>query len=397
MENRFWRKIALFGIMIAVTFMLAACGDDDDDTPAAPASSEQSSGDQPAEGDNGENSPDGGSPEASAVVLDAYDFTMTIQGQEPFLTLVQTIDENERTLVVSNRGGGSFTGTYDPAAGELVFSGGSTFIITTTNYWGDGLIEDFPILVEEDIVFLENSPGAQDNFPVEGSFSFRYVVNTVMVDYVSEDEVPGVSLRKNDEEPVFYPFNELDDLLDENVMVWQQKASLAHNVLEFLAEQIILAARTGDVIVERKAGLEETGSITFTCSTFPPDDTADSSRSLTWLDADESGGINTGDAFRWDFVSCWNDEEGTLIDDLMHGQVNLQGFVQDVQQRDGIDVLTRFGFEPEVQTTAGVSYTDVVQTEIEEETPGNFSIDRKRNYVVSGGYNILFSEPAAAE
>ena len=68
MENRFWRKIVLFGIMIAVTFMLAACGDDDDDTPAAPASSDQSSDDQPAEGDNEENPPDGGSPEASAVV-----------------------------------------------------------------------------------------------------------------------------------------------------------------------------------------------------------------------------------------------------------------------------------------------------------------------------------------
>ena len=294
-----------------------------------------------------------------------------------------------RGLVVNNRGGASRAPTI--LASELVFSGFPFVYHPATGETPHrGLC-----LVEEDIVFLEDA-GAQDNFLWKARFAL-YVVNTVMVDYVSEDEVPGVSMRKNNEEPVFYPFNELDDLLDENVMVWQQKASLAHNVLEFLAEQIILAARTGDVIVERKAGLEETGSITFTCSTFPPDNAAESSRTLTWLDTDESGGINTGDAFRWDFVSCWNDEEGTLIDDLMHGQVNLQGFVQDVQQRDGIDVLTRFGFEPEVQTTAGVSYTDVVQTEIEEETPGNPSIDPKRSYVVSGGYNILFSEPAAAE
>ncbi len=393
MENRFWRKVVLFGIMIALSFMLAACGDDDDDdTPAAPASS-----DQPAEGDNGGSPSDGIGPEASAEMLDSYDFVMTIQGGEPYLTLVQPIGENERTLVVTNRGGGSFTGVYDPAAGEVVFNGGSTFILTTTNYWGDTTLESFPILVEEDIVFLEDLPGAQDNFPVEGSFSLRYVVNTVVVDFVSEDEAPGVSMRRNDEDPVFYSFDELDDLLDENVMVWRQKVGLAYYVLEFLAEQSIFAARTGDVIVGRAAGLEENGSITFTCSTFPPDAVPDPSRTLTWLDTDESGGIGSGDAFRWDFVSCWTDEAGTLIDDLMHGQVDLQGYVQDVEQRDGMDVLTRFGFEPEVQTTAGVTYTDVVQTEIEEETPGTLSIDPKRTYVVNGGYSILFSEPAVVE
>lgn len=393
MENRFWRKVVLFGIMIAVSFMLSACGDDDDDdAPAAPASS-----DQPADGDNGGNPSDGSGPEASAEMLDSYDFAITIQGREPYLTLVQPIGENERTLMVTNRGGGSFTGTYDPGAGELVFNGGSTFVLTTTNYWGDTTLESFPILVEEDIVFLEDSPGAQDNFPVEGSFSLRYVVNTVAVDFVSENETPGVSMRRNDEAPVFYSFDELDDLLDENVMVWQQKASLAFNVLEFLAEQAILAARTGGVIVGRAAGLEENGSITFACGTFPPGAAPDPSRRLTWLDADGSGGISPGDAFRWDFVSCWSDDAGTLIDDLMHGQVDLQGYVQDVQQRDGMDVLTRFGFEPEVQTTAGVTYTDVVQTEIEEETPGTLSIDLKRTYVVNGGYNILFSEPTAVE
>lgn len=393
MENRFWRKVFLFCIMIAVSFMLAACGDDDDDdTPATPASS-----DQPAEGDNGDNPPDGSGPEASAAMLDSYDFTMTIQNREPYLTLVQPIGENERTLVVSNRGGGSFTGTFDPAAGEIVLNGGSTFVLTTTNYWGNTTLESFPILVEEDLVFLEDSPGAQDNFPVEGSFSLRYVVNTVVVDFVSEAETPGVNMRINDEAPVFYSFDELYDLLDENVMVWQQKASLAYNVLEFLAEQAILAARTGDIIVGRAARLEENGSITFTCGTFPLDAAPDPSRTLTWLDADESGGIGSGDAFRWDFVSCWTDDVGTLIDDLMHGRVDLQGYVQDVQQRDDMDVLTRFGFEPEVQTTAGVTYTDVVQTEIEEETQGTLSINPKRTYVVNGGYNIIFSEPAAME
>lgn len=394
MENRFWRKVVLFGIMIAVSIMLAACGDDDDDdTPAAPASS-----DQPAEGDNGGGPSDGSEPEALAGMLGSYDFAMTIQGRDPYLTLVQTIGESERSLVVTNRGGGSFTGTYDPEAGELVFNGGSTFILTTTNYWGDGTLESFPILVEEDIVFQEDSPGDQDNFPVKGSFSLRYVVNTVVVDFVSEDEIPGVSMRRNDEDPVFYPFYELDDLLDENVEVWRQKASLTYHVLEFLAEQVILVARTGDVIVGQAAGLEEIGSVTFTCSAFPPDAATDSFRTLTWIDADESGGINPGDAFRWDFVSCWNNDAGTLIDDMMHGQMSLQGYVQDVQQRDGIDVFTRFGFEPEVQTTvAGVVYTDVVQTEIEEETPGTLSMDPKRTYVINGGYNILFSEPAAAE
>lgn len=390
MQNQLWRKIILFALIIAVSMLPAACGDDDDhDSPAAPAS-----GDDP---------PGGEDTGASAEMLELYDFTLRIQGARPFLTLVQPVGDSERTLVVSNQGGGSFTGTYDPAAGQVTFDGGSTFVLTATNYWGeDDTLESFPILIEEDIVFQEDFPGMQDNFPVAGSFSLRYAVNTIRVDFVSDDEDLGVSMRRNDEPAVFSDFEEFDDLLDENVMVWQQKASLAYNVMEFMAEQAILAARTVDVIDRREPGLEENGSVSFECGTFPPDAVLDPvdlepSRTLTWLDTNEDGQISGGDAFRWQFLSCWINDGETAIDDLMHGRIDLMGYIRNVEQRDGQDVLTRFGFEPEVQTTSGVIYTDLVQTEIEEETPEVLSVDPKRTYIVNGGYNIVFSEPAAAQ
>jgi hypothetical protein len=50
-----------------------------------------------------------------------------------------------------------------------------------------------------------------------------------------------------------------------------------------------------------------------------------------------------------------------------------------------------------VQTSTGVTYSNLVQTEIEGETLEQVSINPERTYLVSGGYNILFSEPAGAE
>jgi len=204
-------------------------------------------------------------------------------------------------------------------------------------------------------------------------------------------------MRFNDEPVIFYPYNDFIHLLDENVLVWQQKASLVFHVIEFLAEQAILSARTGEVIVAHAASLEKNGSITFDCGTFPSNADVEDLPTLAWLDTDESGGISSGDAFRWDFTSCWINEEEGLIDDLLRGRIDLLGRVGDVEQRDSVDFLTRFGFDPEVQTSTGVTYSNLVQTEIEGETLEQVSINPERTYIVSGGYNILFSEPAGAE
>lgn len=391
MENQFWKRIILCALVVAVTMLPAACSDDDDDdSPAAPASGEQT--------DNGNDNPaDGNEPEASFEMLDLYDFTLSIQEGEPNLTLTQTVSGTERRLILSNRDGGSFIGTYDPVAQILTFDSGSTFVIVTINYFGGSDLDGLSILVEEDIVFQEDVPGIQNTFPGEGAFSIRYKNNIIVVDFVSDDGSPGVHMRFNDEPVIFYPYNDFIHLLDENVLVWQQKASLVFHVIEFLAEQAILSARTGEVIVAHAASLEKNGSITFDCGTFPSNADVDDLPTLAWLDTDESGGISPGDTFRWDFTSCWINEEEGLIDDLLRGRIDLLGRVGDVEQRDSVDFLTRFGFDPEVQTSTGVTYSNLVQTEIEGETLEQVSINPERTYIVSGGYNILFSEPAGAE
>ena len=391
MENRIWKRLVLLGIVLALSLAVAACNDDDDDSPAASVSGEESD-----------------IPVLSASMLDRYDFAMVIQGGEPYLTLAQSAGEGERALVVSNRGESSLSGAYESLAGEegtqrlVTIHGGSAFLLTASNYWNEGTLDDFSVFVEEDIVFREDAPGPQDNLPVQGEFTLRYSVNVIRVVFLENETGPGALMSLNDEPEVFYAFEELDDLLFENVLVWQQKGALGYQVLEFLAEQVMLAARTGLIIEAREDALERNGSVTFECGTFPADaepapEAPEPSLTLTWIDSVEDGEIGTGDSFLWDFVSCWLSGEGTPIDDMIDGQVDLLGYVREVVPRDGGEALTQFGFDPGDDAAAGVVYTDLTQTEIEEEIEGDPSADPKRTYTVNGGYSILFTEPVAPQ
>ncbi|MFY9398558.1 MAG: hypothetical protein WAR22_09375 [Desulfomonilia bacterium] len=393
MENRIWKRLVLLGIVLALSFTGAACDDDDDDDSPAPQVFE--------EGNN--------VPVTSERMLDRYDFTMAIQSGEPFLTLVQSVDDTERTLVVSNRGESSLSGTYETSAGEdgtqrlVTINGGSAFLLTATNYWNEGTLDDFSIFVEEDIVFQEDSPGPQDNLPVQGEFTLRYGVNVVRVVFLEDDSgVPGAHMSLDGGGEDFLPVDEFDDLPFDNVLVWQQKAALGFLVLEFLAEQVMLSARTALIIEASETVLEQNGAITFACDTFPADavldpDAAEPSLTLTWIDSVEDGQIGTGDAFKLDFVSCWANDEGMLIDDLIDGQVDLLGYVRVVEPRDGGEVLTQFGFDPGDEATAGVVFIDLTHTEIEEDDDGVPVADPEETYTINGGYSILFTEPAAIQ
>ncbi len=388
MERRFWKIIMMFAVLIASSIVLTACSDSDHDGGVPEVRDEQANNDDnPSEGDNSV------LPQVGPEMLTLYNFTLSVNDTDPFLTLLQPIPESEgdRSLQIRTSSDNPITGTYDTQTRQVTFSEGTTFRAVMSNFWGE--TADFSILVEEPIMFQDGLPGAQDDFPTQGAFTLFYDGNRVNVAFVDNEGTVGANMNRNGGETVFYAFSDLEDLLDENIYPWQQKVCLAYFVFEGLAEQTIFAARSTDTINARANALKESGSVSFDCGTFPADSTEEASRTLTWLDSNGDGEVATGDDFRWDFVQCWDNDEAGLIDDLVDGQVDLAGFVKETEQRDGVDIMTRFGFGPEGENTGGVIFTDLVHTEIEEEAEGTFTPEPRRSFTLNGGYAIFFTEP----
>ena len=393
MERRFRKIFVVFVLLIVSSIMLTSCSHSDHHNSDPAARDEQANNDQ--QGDENQSEEDNGEqPPVGPEMLDLYNFTLSINTTDPFLTLSQPIpgSQGDRTLQVRTSRDNPITGTYDTQTRQVTFNDGSTFRVVLSNFWGEMTDTDFSILVENPIVFQDGLPGVQDDFPTQGSLSLFYDGNKVNAAFVNNDGNVGINMSRNDGETVFYDFDAFEDLVDGNIYPWQQKTCLAFFVLEELAEQAIFVARTTDTINARADVLESSGSVSFDCGTFPENSSDESSRTLTWIDSDNNDLLGAGDSFRWNFVQCWDNAEEGIIDDLMNGQVDLVGFIKDTEQRDSVDVMTQFGFGPEQVSTGGVIFTDLVHTEIEEETEGAFSSEPRRSFTINGGYTILFTE-----
>lgn len=388
MERRFWKIIVVAVLLIVSSIMLVSCSRSHHHSSDPAVRDEQANNDQPGE-NNGDQPPVG------AEMLDLYNYTLSMNNTEPFLTLSQPVpgSEGERSLQILTGSNNPITGTYEPQTRQVIFNEGSTFRAILSNFWGETTETDFSILIEDSIVFQDGLPGIQDGLPTQGALTLFYDGNRVNIAFVSENDIPGVSMSRNGGETVFYGFDAFEDLLDQNIYPWQQKACLAFFVFEEFAEQIIFVARTTDTINASEAVLESSGSVSFDCGTFPEDSAGEASRTFTWLDADGDAQVGAGDDFRWDFVQCWDNDEESLIDDLMNGRVDLAGLINNTEQRDSVDVMTQFGFGPEQANTGGVIFTNLEHTEIEEETEGIFTPEPRRSYTINGGYTILFTEP----
>lgn len=416
MERGLGRLIILFG-MLAVLALLGACSDHDDDDDVEAVTEEQTMGDQSGDiqqadaqdqqaGDqtaSDEQTPDNNSQTpVGPGRLALYNFNLQMNSAQPTLTMSQFQgEENERSLVIRTIDTVPFTGTISPASGQVTLNEGVKLNVTEHDFWGVSE-KDFTITVLQPITFQENVPAAQENVPTQGSFAVAYTGNYFVVTFSSPEagdavQKARVTLRLSQEDVIEMNADDFEELLDANEVVWKQKANLAFIVLETLSEEIFFVSRTSDVADANNATLQN-GSFTVSTSGFAPATQpnpypATGSRTLVWTDTADDNVIGAGDQFQWQFNWSWENSAGALFDDLTNGQIDLVRYIRTTEQRNGQEVITSLGFQPEGETAGGVTYTNVVHVDVDEDTPGTLTFNPERVFTLNGGYSLLFTEP----
>lgn len=401
MDRKLWRMILICASICICAAMLASCSSDHDDDGVSPVSEEQVSDDDQQGAGGGNNQP--AAPEQSTVApgrLDLYTFTIDGSESTPLLTLRQLEGQKERTADMRSNNNAPVTGTYAPATGLVTLNAGTSLNVTLNNFWGQPS-KGITITVTHPIVFLENVPAVDEEFPSQGSFAVIYEGNYFNVTFLDTDPNGGVRLMLKNSPSIEFDAQAFEGLLDApGVPIWQQKANLAYLILDMLADQIALAGKTSDVIDLNRSGLAS-GGITTPAAQFSPSGQpnpfpATVSRTLTWTDTASDGQVGAGDSFLWQFVWAWDNGTDVLVADLTNGQVVLSDYARMTQQRNGQDVITSYGFAPAGQNPGGVTYTNLTQVEVNEYTPGTVTFNPNSEYILNGEFSILFTEPASA-
>ncbi len=193
----------------------------------------------------------------------------------------------------------------------------------------------------------------------------------------------GVSLQYNDGTPVTYDdWDDFEDLFGSTAPDWQQQASFAYSMMEFILFHVEFFLETLTAIEEDAFGTTTSG--TLPAGVLPAGFTNPGKMILT----DNNGGEPLpGEAFTLEFQHFWDDEDLDDIDPLYDGTVRFVNFWRITND----DILTGIGFAP-YNGSGGVFFDDLANYEIEETSPGSYSMDEVYS-TISGGYTILLSEP----
>ena len=193
----------------------------------------------------------------------------------------------------------------------------------------------------------------------------------------------GVSLQYNDGTPVTYDdWDDFEDLFGSTAPEWQQQASFAYSMMEFILFHVEFFLETLTAIEENAFGTTTSG--TLPAGVLPVGFTNPGKMILT----DNNGGEPLpGEAFTLEFQHFWDDDDLDDIDQLYDGTVRFVNFWRITND----DILTGIGFAP-YNGSGGVFFDDLANYEIEETPPGSYSLDEVFT-TISGGYTILFSEP----
>jgi hypothetical protein len=103
---------------------------------------------------------------------------------------------------------------------------------------------------------------------------------------------------------------------------------------------------------------------------------------LTWLGPGNKP--ISGDNFAWAFTDCWFDDAGSGYDTLLNGAIGLNEILWDV---DNLSRLVGAGFHE-------VDYDGLVVAGTVENPVGVFTISPGDIVTVTGGFDLVFTEPA---
>ena len=190
--------------------------------------------------------------------------------------------------------------------------------------------------------------------------------------------------------PVFFTWDDFENLFGSAADDWQQRASLSFLLLEFMIEQLDFVVETLGFIGDYEDELQQNGTVTENCDAFPlgkaPAGIAQQgTHALTWQDTSGNGEVGPGDSFTWTFTDCWDNDPNDDNDNLINGTVDLGSYTEVV---DGSNRVTRVGFD----SPEGVVFTNLVLSEVEESPPDTFTIDPNNDVTVNNGFTIVFTE-----
>jgi len=325
---------------------------------------------------------DVGSGGGEPTFLDVYDYWLTTIGPGHFNV---SFTEDPDTFTISVKTLGPWlTGTYNTATEAYTLDSGAGASIDSDV--GDDLLGQFNIEVTSPIQIP-----SYDSEPTAGAFEVEFGAEKVTVTVVSGPPA-GVNLNlEGGAGPVFFPWDDFENLLGSGAPDWQQRAALSGSILEFMIQQVDYVVVSIGYIGDNEDELQQNITVTENCDAFPQGAAPQGvlqqgTRALSWDDASGNGEVGGGDNFTWTLTDCWDDDQGDNIDDLINGTVDLDSYTEVV---DGSNRVTRIGFEGQ---GGGVVFTDFVVSEVEEEPLGTFTIDQNADITVNGGFTIVFTE-----
>lgn len=337
---------------------------------------------------------------ANAQFAGSLDVDLRISGQG--ITLTQPAGERdvERTTVVSSSDGGLVTGTFSADSAVMTLGEGSAIVIATTDP-NNGTPESFTVTVEEAIPFQEQFPLLGEYIPLGGSFTITGGGETVAVAFLDSPSLAAVNLSLNGAPAVTRDFFDFEDTVGSPAPSWEEKASLSFNVLYLLVEQAFFIYETSSLIEAYKGYLSCNGGMTFVCDSVSPQGVPDPAQpdatsTLSWVDANGNGNVDSGDSFSWLIFTCWEHDARRELNDFLDGVVNLSGYVMEREQSGGQVLVSRFGFESGSDGVPGVRYADFDFVNIREESVGSYFSNPGSGFTMNGGLDMVFSRSGAS-
>jgi hypothetical protein len=357
MRNEF--KITKFTFIIITLFFLflaASCG-----------------------GKGGGGSDDGASGESGGQPLSEYNFNLSLLNDYP-LTLHATMDSEPVSVTLEAIfGGATFYGLYNLDDETITLS--TAAVKATATMWSTPLT----IQVSAPIISRDGNNPEQGSIIISNGEGFISVT-------ITDEPSPGISLSLNDGTPVFYTWDEFDELLGSDKPDWQKQASFASSIIDFIFSQLRFVINGINLIEKNDTALSK-GDVTITGDTFSGTPPAGHSAQGKLMLSNTDGDVGPGGDFSEVFNDYWVNDPSDDIDQLYSGKVSLVGFLEDSD--DARDVITAIGFIPNSAEDPGGVFFDEGLTlyETQESPSGIFTIDDSATLTISGRYTIMFYEP----
>jgi len=313
-----------------------------------------------------------GNDDGGGQTLNEYNFRMDFGASDGPLPLevAAILGDEEVTATLEGSPGGSYI--LDP---ESVAFDAGPMVRITTNLW-PGPLGILNINLSNDIKSIDG------NHPEEGTMTVHIGDEGILYSLTTTFTVAGVNLKYNDGTPINYTWSQFEDLLGSSVPDWQQQASFAYNIVSFLFSQVSYIVSVFPLIDE---GDSVTTGDTLPAGVLPDGFSNPGTRTLTDINGGEP---QPGDTFRIDFQHFWKNDTSDDIDPLYDGTVRFVNFWRTSVN----DTITGIGFAP-YQGSGGVFFDGLRIYEIEENSPGSFTLDDTATMTINGGYTILFSQP----